>query len=157
MTDIDIDGARIFVGLINPGDQRNAGIADTMRADYTRQETPYVWWDGINDPAAAGWVLRVWADGDWEDIILDANDPDHPQAALDEAARHFPRPGFHPSDMRASLTGLGERRASVEAQRAEITFDLGQLVPRARKAGLTVIEIAALTGLSRRAVYDITG
>lgn len=58
---------------------------------------------------------------------------------------------------RRKLEDLAARRRAMLAERHAITRDLGDVVPAAHAAGLGVSEIARLTGLSRRAVYDLLG
>lgn len=53
------------------------------------------------------------------------------------------------------LADLGGRRAAVIAERREVRRSLAEVVPQARGAGLTPLEIAELTGMTRRAVYDL--
>lgn len=86
---------------------------------------------------------------------LDADDRDNPGEAADEAARLLPQPGNHPDDLRASLAEAGQRRSDAEAARADAMADIYDLVPRARAAGIGVSDIRDLTGLSRRAIYNI--
>lgn len=131
---------------------------DNERADQLkREQVPFVWWDD-QDPTNPGWVLRYWLNVDeWTDEPLDAADRDDPDEAADEARRMLPQPGNHPDDLRASLEEAGLRRADAERQRAEAMVDIHDLVPRARAAGIGPSDLAGLTGLSRRAVYDILG
>lgn len=55
----------------------------------------------------------------------------------------------------AQLTEAGlERAEAIEARRAA-TRRIAGLIPRAYRAGIGVTEIARLTGMTNRAVYDV--
>lgn len=53
------------------------------------------------------------------------------------------------------LADAGRRRAAAIDARHDASMEIARLIPRAQRAGVGVTEIAQLTGLSRRAVYDL--
>lgn len=55
------------------------------------------------------------------------------------------------------LADAGRRRAEAIQARDDASQEIAKLIPRAQRAGIGVTEIARLTGLSRRAVYDLIG
>jgi Fic family protein len=59
----------------------------------------------------------------------------------------------HPDDIRIELEQLGARRARIATESQQSIVDLGDLALQARRARLTVEEIAAATGASRATVY----
>ena len=62
---------------------------------------------------------------------------------------------MHPDDARATLTEVGERRSYHERGRAEVMLDTRDAVADGIEAGLTITEIAALTGLTRPTIYKL--
>lgn len=63
----------------------------------------------------------------------------------------------HPDDCRTVLVRISERRAAGERIRGEAMLDLAVWIPAARAAGLSVVEIASLSGVTRKTVYDTIG
>jgi DNA invertase Pin-like site-specific DNA recombinase len=59
------------------------------------------------------------------------------------------------ADLRRELEDAARQREDAQRRRHEATRRLAEVVPRAHAAGMPVTEIAELTGLSRRAVYDL--
>lgn len=59
----------------------------------------------------------------------------------------------HPDDLRATLADAGQRRADAERARAEAMHDIASTVAAAVDAGITIVEIAQLTGLTRPTIY----
>jgi hypothetical protein len=55
----------------------------------------------------------------------------------------------------AQLADAGRERAQMMEARHAITRRIGELIPAAYRAGIGVTEITRLTGMSRRAVYDV--
>jgi len=53
------------------------------------------------------------------------------------------------------LAQAGREREKVMEARHAITRRIADLIPRAYRAGIGVTEITRLTGMSRRAVYDV--
>ena len=53
------------------------------------------------------------------------------------------------------LAQAGREREKVNDARHALTRRIGELIPRAYRAGIGVTEITRLTGMSRRAVYDV--
>jgi DNA-binding phage protein len=54
----------------------------------------------------------------------------------------------------AQLIEAGKEREQAQTARHAATKRIGDLIPRAYRAGIGVTEITRLTGMSRRAVYD---
>lgn len=61
----------------------------------------------------------------------------------------------HPEDVREGLTETKRRRAAAERDRAEAMADTREWLAAGHEAGLTVTELAALAGLTRRTVYTV--
>jgi hypothetical protein len=58
-------------------------------------------------------------------------------------------------ELTAQLTEAGrERAAAIEARRAA-SQRIAALIPRAYRAGIGVTEMARLTGMTNRAIYDV--
>ena len=57
----------------------------------------------------------------------------------------------------ARLTEAGKRRRRAMETKRTASEEIAALIPSAYRAGVGVSEIAKLTGMSRRAVYDILG
>jgi AraC-like DNA-binding protein len=55
----------------------------------------------------------------------------------------------------AQLIEAGQERERARVARHDATRRIGDLIPRAYRAGIGVTEITRLTGMSRRAVYDV--
>lgn len=53
------------------------------------------------------------------------------------------------------LVKAGERRTAAIEARQDAADELAKLIPLAQRAGIGATEITRLTGLSRRAVYDV--
>jgi myo-inositol catabolism protein IolC len=53
------------------------------------------------------------------------------------------------------LVRASERRAAALDERQAAADELAKLIPLAQRAGVGATEITRLTGLSRRAVYDV--
>lgn len=57
----------------------------------------------------------------------------------------------------ARLTEAGKRRRRAMDAKRKASEEIAAMIPAAHRAGVGVSEIAKLTGMSRRAVYDILG
>jgi DNA-binding phage protein len=57
-------------------------------------------------------------------------------------------------DIAAQLVRTAEQRVAAMEARQAATEAFAKLIPLAYRAGIGVTEIARLTGLSRRSVYD---
>jgi DNA invertase Pin-like site-specific DNA recombinase len=55
----------------------------------------------------------------------------------------------------AQLAEAGRERKQANEARSAATKRIAGLIPRAYRAGIGVTEIARLTGMSNRAVYDV--
>lgn len=60
----------------------------------------------------------------------------------------------HPEDARAALGEIGQVRAAGERIRAEAMLGLAAWAGPARRAGISVAEIARLAGVTRVTVYE---
>jgi hypothetical protein len=58
-------------------------------------------------------------------------------------------------EITARLVKAGERRAAALDARQVAADEIANLIPLAHRAGIGATEITRLTGLSRRAVYDV--
>lgn len=58
-------------------------------------------------------------------------------------------------EITARLVKAGKRRAAALEAREAAADELARLIPLAQRAGIGATEITRLTGLSRRAVYDV--
>lgn len=59
--------------------------------------------------------------------------------------------------LREQLQQTGARRTDALRVRDEASAKLAELIPQAQAAGVSISEIARLTGLSRMGVYDMLG
>lgn len=55
------------------------------------------------------------------------------------------------------LRELGERRVELRAEHAALMRQIRDLIRQAHADGIGVTELAAMSGLTRRAVYDALG
>ncbi|HYV16263.1 MAG TPA: hypothetical protein VE972_09585 [Conexibacter sp.] len=55
----------------------------------------------------------------------------------------------------ARLVKVGEQRSAALEAREAAADEFARLIPLAQRAGIGPTEITRLTGLSRRAVYDV--
>ena len=58
-------------------------------------------------------------------------------------------------EITARLVKAGEQRAAALDARQAAADEFAKLIPLAHRAGIGATEITRLTGLSRRAVYDV--
>lgn len=58
------------------------------------------------------------------------------------------------NELRRAIQRAGADREAARAAHAEAARQLGELIPAGRRAGLSVIEMADLAGITRTAVYD---
>lgn len=58
-------------------------------------------------------------------------------------------------DIHQALTETGNKRRNAERQLAEATDTLRKLVPQAIAEGISVTDIARLSGVSRQTVYNM--
>jgi DNA-binding phage protein len=54
-----------------------------------------------------------------------------------------------------SIRGAAKRREKADAAKREATADLRRYCEEARKAGISITQIASEAGLSRQGVYDL--
>jgi DNA-binding phage protein len=54
-----------------------------------------------------------------------------------------------------SIRGAAKRREKADAAKREATADLRRYCEEARKAGVSITQIASEAGLSRQGVYDL--
>ncbi len=59
----------------------------------------------------------------------------------------------HPDDCREDLRQLAERRDELLREQQAWPIDLGDAAARAKAAGLSITEIAAVAGVTRQTVY----
>jgi hypothetical protein len=58
-------------------------------------------------------------------------------------------------ELRAELSELGERRRELRAQQSGLRLQIRYAALEADEAGLTIVEIARLVGMTRRALYQL--
>jgi hypothetical protein len=61
----------------------------------------------------------------------------------------------HPDSAREGLREAAERRKLARRDLQDANLDLSRWISEAQDAGLGVTEIAQLSGITRRAIYDV--
>lgn len=60
-------------------------------------------------------------------------------------------------DLHQRLDALAKRRLKLKAEQATVAAELRDAIREAFRSGVGVTELAAATGMTRRAVYDALG
>jgi hypothetical protein len=74
---------------------------------------------------------------------------------MDERLRPLTEPAARRRHFSSDLRRLGSRRKKLRAAQARNQAAINLRLPLAYDAGASVIRLARITGMSRRAVYDV--